>query len=79
MTNKIVKWGNSLAVRIPKQIAQEAALEAGDEISIATSDTQIIITPQKKKYTLEELLEGMEQVNLHDEADWGKTEGQEIW
>ncbi|WP_036487218.1 AbrB/MazE/SpoVT family DNA-binding domain-containing protein [Myxosarcina sp. GI1] len=79
MNIKIAKWGNSLGIRIPKSIAEDNGLSDGDEIEIATEDNRIIITPQKPKYTLEQLLEGMGEEHLHSEIDWGEPVGREQW
>jgi antitoxin MazE len=79
MTTKIVRWGNSLGIRIPKQIAEQAQLKEGDEIELSREGNQLIITPQKKKYTLEELLDGMTKEHLHSEVDWGDPVGKEQW
>ena len=79
MNGKITKWGNSLWIRIPKQIAEESKLKAGDKIEITAVDSKIVIIPQKPKYTLEKLLEGMSEEHLHSEIDWGQPEGKEIW
>ena len=79
MNIKIAKWGNSLGIRIPKQIADDTQLTEGDEIEIAAVDNQIVITPCKPKYTLDWLLEGMDEENLHGEVDWGKPVGREPW
>lgn len=39
MKTQIVKWGNNLAVRIPKPFVQEARMKEGDSLEIeATSD-----------------------------------------
>ena len=79
MKIKIAKWGNSLGIRIPKSIADESCLSEGDEIKIACQGDRIVITPQKPKYTLEQLLEGMSEEHLHSEIDWGKPVGREYW
>lgn len=80
MPIKIAKWGNSLGIRIPKHLAEQVKLQEGDEIEISTAEDKLIVTPLKrKKYTLEELLEGMEEKNLHSEIDWGETMGREQW
>lgn len=77
----ISKWGNSLAVRIPRAIASQLDLTEGSEISIDVVEQNIIIKPthQRKKYTLEELLEGMTPEMQHDEFHWGEPVGEEIW
>lgn len=79
MTIKIARWGNSLGIRIPKQIAEQAQLNEGDEIEISREKNKLILTPQRKKYTLEELLDGMTDEHLHSEVDWGKSMGTEQW
>jgi len=79
MATKIVRWGNSLGIRIPKQMAKQAQLREGDEMELSTDGNQLILTPQKKKYTLEELLDGMTIEHLHSEVDWGETAGKEQW
>jgi antitoxin MazE len=80
MSIKIAKWGNSLGIRIPKQLADQVQLQEGDEIEISAAENQLIVTPLKrKKYTLEELLEGMGEDNLHSEIDWGEAMGREQW
>ena len=80
MTAAIAKWGNSLAVRIPQAIAEQVQIQAGSAISIEIVDGKIVLTPQKrKKYTLDELLEGMTSENLHPEVTTGAAVGNEVW
>jgi len=80
MTSAIAKWGNSLAVRIPQAIAEQAQIQVGSYISIEIVDNKIILTPhRRKKYTLEELLEGMTSENLHSEISTGASVGNERW
>lgn len=54
----IKKWGNSLAARIPKAIADTINLHLNQKINIQARNGQIIITPvpDKKEYTIDELL-----------------------
>jgi antitoxin MazE len=80
MTAAIAKWGNSLAVRIPQAIAEQVQIQAGSAISIEIVDGKIVLTPQKrKKYTLDELLEGMNSENLHPEVSTSVAVGNEVW
>ncbi len=79
MNSKLTRWGNSLGVRIPKQIAEKARLSEGDEIEISQEGNKVILTSRKKSYSLDELLEGMTEEHLHSEVDWGKSEGTEQW
>lgn len=68
-------------MRIPKAIASQLQLTEGSEISIDVVEQNIIIKPthQRKKYTLEELLEGMTPEMQHNEVDWGEPMGEEVW
>lgn len=81
MSIKAAKWGNSLGVRIPKDLARQAQISEGDEIKIECQGNKLIITPVKKpkQYTLEELLKGMSEEHLHSEIDWGDLVGNEVW
>ena len=79
MKGKVSRWGNSLGIRIPKQLAEEVKLKEGDEITIYRQNNQLVLEPKKKHYTLEQLLDGMNEEHLHEEVDWGKVEGSEEW
>ena len=79
MNGKISRWGNSLGIRIPKQLADEVSLKEGDAIEIYRQENQLVIKPQRTEYSLEKLLEGMSEEHLHGEVDWGEAEGNEIW
>ena len=79
MTATITKWGNSLAVRISKHLAEEANLQEGTQVSIWLSDGKIVIAPKRKKYSLEELLEGISPEDIEGEIDWGSPVGEEVW
>jgi len=73
------KWGNSLAVRIPKGIAEGSGLSEGDTVEIANEGDRIVITPSKiRRYSLTELLDGITKKNLHSEVDTGKPVGREL-
>lgn len=81
MATTVQKWGNSLAVRIPKDIAELVELQQGSEIEIRVVEGENMITlvpkKQQKKYTLEELLSQCQSENRHHEIDFG-VEGNEI-
>jgi len=80
MLTKIQKWGNSLALRIPKAFALDAQLENDSFVEICLVDGQIIITPVVTPiWTLEELLAGINKNNIHDEIDTGFAVGNEVW
>jgi antitoxin MazE len=80
MKTKIKKWGNSLALRIPKSFALNANLRQDELVDISIEKERIIITPiNQKDYSLDELLAGVSEDNLHGEIDTGVPVGKEIW
>ncbi len=79
MRARISKWGNSLAIRIPKAFTAEAQLEDGTEVDLTASGGRIILTPVGREYSLDELVEGITEENRHTEADWGRAVGNEVW
>jgi len=80
MPTKVQKWGNSLAVRLPREMAEKFELGEGSPVVIRPERRGIVIKPAKKqKYTLEELVAGITPENRHEETDWGKPMGREIW
>ncbi len=80
MQTKIQKWGNSLAIRIPKSFALDINLKQDELVDLSLDESKIVITPiGGKKYSLEELLKGVSKNNLHGEIDTGSPIGKEIW
>lgn len=79
MTATVGKWGNSLAVRIPKRVAKQLNLVIGSELEFSVIDNNMVLTPIKGKLTLVELMDQITSENQHEEVDWGRPEGKEIW
>ena len=80
MLTKVQKWGNSLALRIPKAFAVDAQLENDSLVEISLVKGKIIVTPVPAPgWTLDELLAGITKANLHTEVDTGFAVGNEIW
>ena len=79
MKSRISKWGNSLAVRIPKVIGSEIELLDGSEVELSIQNGSIIITPVSSNYHLEDLVQGITAENRHSETDWGTPKGAEVW
>jgi antitoxin MazE len=77
METKVTKWGNSLGVRIPKAVAEQAELEDGSEILLSVRDGEVVIRP--KRLTLEALVVQITPENRHAEADFGPARGGEAW
>ena len=80
MNQHVKKWGNSLALRIPKTFALDANLENDSTVEISFVDGKIVIKPvTAPQWTLEELLAGINQENIHNEVDSGEPVGNEVW
>lgn len=79
MLAKILRWGNSLALRIPKAFAVDARLENDSLVEISIVKGKIVIMPVPwPSWTLEELLAGINKDNLHHEVETGLAVGNEI-
>ncbi len=79
MKVQIQKWGNSLALRIPKSFAVETNIEQGSTVEVTLEKDRIVMKPAKEDITLESLLAGVTKENLHSETDFGAPEGKEVW
>ena len=80
MVTKIQKWGNSLGVRIPKALAEDARVKEGMAVDIRQSDRGLLLTPVRSKdFSLDELLKKVTKKNLHTEMDTGAPQGSEAW
>ncbi len=82
MKIKIKKWGNSLALRIPKSLALDTNLKINQFVELSTDEhkEKIIITPiDEQEYSLEQLLAGITKDNIHKEFETGRLVGKEVW
>jgi antitoxin MazE len=80
MLTKVQKWGNSLALRIPKAYALEAKLEKDSDVDISIVEGKLVIRPIViVKQDLAQLLSGITEANLHNEYDTGEAVGNENW
>jgi antitoxin MazE len=81
MQTQVKKWGNSLALRIPKTFAEEIAIAANTAVEISIVEGNLIVTPLSKPetYTLDNLLSQITPENLHHEVDTGDAIGNEVW
>jgi antitoxin MazE len=79
-TTQLAKWGNSLAVRIPKAVADTAQLREGDPVKVGVSRKGVLVVrPTRRKYRLKALVSQITAKNRHVETDWGKPAGREVW
>lgn len=79
MRAKAQRWGNSLAVRIPKAIAEEAGVREEDELEIEVVAKVIRMKPRQRGVVLNDLIDAITPENLHGEEDFGKPKGREAW
>jgi antitoxin MazE len=76
----VAKWGNSLAIRIPQNLAKEIHLAEGAEIDLGIVDGNLVVKPRtQKRYSLDELVNAITPENLHGEIDSGAAVGNEFW
>ncbi len=74
---QIAKWGNSLAVRIPKPVAEEAGVSEGDSIVIEAENGHISVRRKQRIPTLRELVAKITPENRYDEISVGPERGKE--
>jgi antitoxin MazE len=72
------KWGNSLAIRIPRPLADELELEESDELDLQVTEGSLVASPAHR-WTLAELVAGITEENKHGEIEWGGPRGREVW
>jgi antitoxin MazE len=79
MVTTVQKWGNSLAVRIPKAFAAQIRLTEDTDVEISVDQDRIVIAPARRVWKLDTLVNGITSSNRHREADWGDKAGGEAW
>ena len=79
MRTTVQKWGNSLAVRIPRPFAEEVHLEENSAVELTVRSGKLVIVPAERELTLESLVEQITDDNRHDEVGTGEAVGKEIW
>lgn len=80
MEVKLQKWGNSLGIRIPKNILDSLDFKEGDSLLINQVDEKILISKsKKKKISLKELFDKYKGKNLSKDFSWDEKVGREIW
>ena len=80
MKTKVQKWGNSLALRIPRPLAAGANVAAGTTVEIELREGKLIVErTHAPQYDLDDLLAGVDITNLHGETATGTRVGHEAW
>lgn len=80
MQTRVQKWGNSLALRIPKSFATEAGLRENAAVDLSVADGKLVVQARPEEpLRLADLLAEVTAENLHHESDSGPAVGKEIW
>ena len=80
METHVSKWGNSLAVRIPRPLAAEVGLDDNSPVELSLCEGKLIVSPlHHVAYSLEYLLAQVTGYNVHGEVDTGPAVGGEVW
>ena len=79
MNARVQKWGNSLALRLPKSIARDLKIGEGDEVELRIRGDLLHVKPARVEYRLSDLLRKVSATNLHRDTDWGDAVGKEVW
>ncbi len=80
MKTVLQKWGNSLALRIPKSFADEISVDEGHPVEVKVAQGRLLVIPVKPPaYQLADLVAAITRQNLHEEVTTGGAQGREIW
>ena len=80
MKTRIQKWGNSLALRIPRPFAEESNLHEDSAVDVTVRNGKLIVVPlRRSQLTLEELVKQITPENRHEAVETGEAVGNEIW
>ena len=73
----VSKWGSSLAVRIPKGVADQCKIVEGSSVQLDVYSDRIVI--RKRSYDLATMVDQITSDNIHHEQDFGAPLGNESW
>jgi antitoxin MazE len=79
MQTVVRKWGNSLALRLPQNVAADLRLIEGATVCLFIENEKLIVKPTRKRFRLADLLADMSDNKKHKEVDWGSPKGDEVW
>ena len=75
----VQRWGNSLALRLPKAVARDLNLESGSAIDLQSNGQEIIIRRASTRYSLDDLVARITDSNRHAEIGVAPVKGKEVW
>ena len=80
MKTRVQKWGNSLALRIPRPYADEVKLHENSAVDVTVRAGKLVVVPvDESAYSLDTFVEQITEHNRHDEIETGEGVGNEIW
>lgn len=80
MHTKILRWGNSLGLRVPKLLAEQAGVEAGSTVDLSVENGELVARPVRQPaYRLQDLLDAITPENVHEPVEWGAPVVGEVW
>jgi antitoxin MazE len=80
MKTAIQRWGNSLALRIPRAYAAETRISEGSEVELTLKSGTLVVRPVlRKRHALSDLLKRITPTNRHDVVETGPSIGRETW
>ena len=80
METRVQKWGNSLALRIPKPLASQIGLEPNSPVELSLRGRKLVIEARSASdLNLDDLLARVTKDNIHGEVDTGPPTGREVW
>ncbi|MBK8871221.1 MAG: AbrB/MazE/SpoVT family DNA-binding domain-containing protein [Elusimicrobia bacterium] len=76
----VQKWGNSLAFRIPRELAKEVHVSQGSVVELKVVGEGVLFRPTRRtSWSLARMLRRVNKNTLHSETDWGQAVGREVW
>ncbi len=79
MRASIARWGNSLALRLPRKLAENIRLVEGATVDLRIENGALVVVPARKRYRLADLLTETKPEARQGETDWGASRGKEVW
>lgn len=78
MPTRISKWGNSRAVRVPRDVLERAGINPDEPVTLSAEAGRIVIAAAKRKPALAELLAQITPEDDFAEVDYGAPVGREV-
>lgn len=80
MKTAVQRWGNSLALRIPRSFAAETKISEGSEVELTIRANSLVVRPVvRQRHRLDDLLKRVNARNRHEAVVTGPAVGKEAW